>query len=161
MKVNSNIMTNTFQILEGDTDILMIGKDTFTIQRFKELVVEKTRYSLIHKNGTIPNISSLLWGNTINIIENSVLFDLKSIELIFPPEGRECKILKLGSSEWQTGKIRIHVHVIVTRYSYKSDPSPEVKLIKLEFCYNEPLQQESLLDDIRQREDYQQLLNNQ
>ncbi len=39
--------------------------------------------------------------------------------------------------------------------------SSQVEVIKLEFCYDEIPQPESPLDDIRQREDYQQLLNNQ
>ena len=96
-------MTNTFEPLESNTDILMIGKDTFTVERFKELTVQKTRDSLNHNhsaNSNNSNTSSFLSSNIIKILDDSVLFDLKSIELIFPPEGRECKILKLGNSEW-------------------------------------------------------------
>ena len=158
-------MTNTFETLECDTDILMIGKDTFTVERFKELVVDKTSNSLNNReNSNSINTSYFLYRSEIKIID-SVLFDLKSIELIFPPEGRECKLLKLGSSEWQTGKIRIHVMLTQSaNYSNRQSErswTSQVKVIKLEFCYDETLQPESPLDDIRQREDYQQLLNNQ
>ncbi|NET29040.1 KGK domain-containing protein [Okeania sp. SIO1I7] len=156
-------MDNTFQALECDTDILMIGKDTFTVERFKELVVEKIQIYfneqfIVHRanNNFNQNIHSynmfgLLSKNIIKIVDNSVEFKLPNIELIFPPEGMECQVLKLGNSEWQTGKMRIHVMVT----------GSSVRVIKLEFCYDEPPQQESPLDDIRQRENYQQLLNNQ
>ena len=50
---------------------------------------------------------------------------------------------------------------MVTQNLQRGYSSSQVKLIKLEFCYDEPPQPESPLDDIRQREDYQQLLNNQ
>ncbi|MDY7007214.1 MAG: KGK domain-containing protein [Cyanobacteriota bacterium] len=156
-------MDNTFQALECDTDILMIGKDTFTVERFKELVVEKIQISfnecfIVHRannnyNQNIHSYSmfSLLSRNIIKIVDKSVEFQLQNIELIFPPEGMECKVLKLGNSEWQAGKMRIHVMVAQN----------SVRVIKLEFCYDEPPQQESPLDDIRQRENYQQLLNNE
>ncbi len=36
-----------------------------------------------------------------------------------------------------------------------------IQTMEFEFCYDEPPQPESPLDDIREREDYQQLLNNQ
>ncbi|MEM1169749.1 MAG: KGK domain-containing protein [Cyanobacteria bacterium P01_H01_bin.35] len=116
-------MTNTFQTLECDTDILMIGKDTFTIERFKELVVEKIRTSfherpIVHRanrsfNQDIegPSVFDVLGRmNNVKIVDNSsVKLDLKNIELISPTEGIECKILKLGNSEWQTGKLIINV----------------------------------------------------
>ncbi|NES07897.1 MAG: hypothetical protein F6K22_36985 [Okeania sp. SIO2F4] len=93
--------------------------------------------------------------NNVKIVDNSsVKLDLKNIELISPTEGIECNILKLGNSEWQTGKLRINV-------MFRNDLDLNVGVVKLEFCYGEPPQQESPLDDIRQREDYQQLLNNQ
>ena len=145
----------------------MIGKDTFTVERFKELVVEKVRKSfnelpILHKadrrtfNQNIYGYSMfqrLNQMNNINILDNSsVRLNLKNIQLISPPEGIECKIIKLGNYEWQIGKVRIHI-----MFRNASD----VGVVKLEFCYDEPPQPESLLDDIRQREDYQQLLNNQ
>ncbi|MDJ0516639.1 MAG: KGK domain-containing protein [Trichodesmium sp. MO_231.B1] len=120
-------MTNTFQPLECDTDILMIGKDTFTVERFKELAKEKLIYSFEPNYSSDHSMFDCLSNSTIDI---SVEFNLKNIELIFPPEGMECKILKLGNSEWQTGKIRICVLVI---------GASEIKVIKLEFCYDELL----------------------
>ncbi len=88
----------------------MIGKDTFTVERFKELVVGKTiNYLNYRANSNSSNTSYHLYQSKMIIID-SVVFDLKKIELIFPPEGRECKILKLGTPEWQAGKIRIHLN---------------------------------------------------
>ncbi|NES70662.1 MAG: hypothetical protein F6K24_38355 [Okeania sp. SIO2D1] len=162
-------MDNTFQALECDTDILMIGKDTFTVERFKELVVEKVKTSfnklpIIHKadrnfNQDIHGFSlfaALSNMNNIKIVDNSLVeLNLKNVQLISPPEGIVCKILKLGNSEWKTGKVRIHI--MFRDVLGLSD----VGVVKLEFCYDEPPQQESPLDDIRQRENYQQLLNNE
>lgn len=157
-------MANTFHPLECDTDILMIGKDTFTVERFKELTVEKItssfheRFIVYKANQNFnQNIHShtmfgLLGMNIIKIVDKSVGFRLRNIELIFPPEGIESQILKLGDSECQTGKIRVHIMVI---------KASEVKIMKLEFCYDKPPEAESPLDDIRQREDYQKLLNNE
>jgi len=169
MEVGSNIMTNTFEPLERDTDILMIGKDTFTVEMFKDLVVEKVKASLNEKpimhradrrtfNQNIYGYSmfqALNQMNNINIVDNSsVALNLKNIQLISSPEGIECKIIKLGNYEWQIGKVRIHV-------MFSNASNLDVEVIKLEFCYDKPPQSESPLDDIRQRKDYEQLLNNQ
>lgn len=138
----------------------MISKDTFTVEIFKELTVHKIQSSLDHRHDTSTNTTSdfLSW-NIINIVKKSVKFNLRNIELIFPPKGIECKILKLGNFEWQTGKVRIHV--MVTQSSHNRVSSSEVKVIKLEFCYDKPPQTESPLDNIQQTEDYQQLLNHE
>ncbi|MEB3343076.1 KGK domain-containing protein [Okeania sp.] len=127
------------------------------------MVVEKVRSSFYERpllrqvnqnfNQNINSLSifGLLGRNIIKIVDKSVALNLRDILLIFTPEGIECKILKLGNSEWETGKAIINLTL-----KNASDV-----LVKLEFCYDEPPQPESPLDDIRQREDYQQLLNNQ
>ena len=138
-------MTNTYQPLECNTDILMIGKDTFTVERFKELVVEKVRKSFSRSSITvrkgkntmqpIPDVSlfDALWNMNyfgVRIVDNSsVALSLKNIELISPPEGIECKILKLGNSEWQTGKLRIKLMFI-------NDSDLDIGVVKLELCYD-------------------------
>ncbi|MGB3512038.1 MAG: KGK domain-containing protein [Microcoleaceae cyanobacterium] len=105
-------MANTFQPLECDTDILMIGKDTFTVERFKELTVEKITSFFNSSRYREGSIFDIFRKHIIKIFDNSLVFNLRNIELIFPPEGIESKILKLGDSEWQTGKMRVHVMVI-------------------------------------------------
>ncbi len=39
-------MNDNFQILDGDTDILLIEKDTLTVERFKELMGQKLAKNL-------------------------------------------------------------------------------------------------------------------
>lgn len=72
----------------------------------------------------------------------------------FPPEGMDCQILKIGSQGWQKGKVRIKASLTFSEYG-------EVKVqISCEFCPDEPLEQKSPLDDIRQSEEYKKLSNN-
>ncbi len=60
-------------------------------------------------------------------------------------------ILKLGFKTWKPGKLKIQVML----------KNASIQTMELEFCYDEPPKPESPLDNIRQTEDYQQLLNNQ
>lgn len=52
-------------------------------------------------------------------------------------DGVDCELLRIGSDGWQKGKMRVRVI--------------------LEFCPDEPSTHESPLDDIRQRDNYQNL----
>ena len=157
MKVDSDIMNNKFQPLESDTDIfLMIGKDTFTVERFKELAQTRLRDRFWKRyvdkdTNSSKQIASWLFEQRLEIIENEVGINFGNIKLIFPIEGINCKILKLGSKTWKPGKLRIKVML----------QKASIQTMEFEFCYDEPPQPESPLDDIREREDYQQLLNNQ
>ncbi|MEM1169750.1 MAG: KGK domain-containing protein [Cyanobacteria bacterium P01_H01_bin.35] len=149
-------MTNTFQTLECDTDILMIGKDTFTVERFKELARKRidARFSkrYVDKDANCSKeIASWLFEQSLEIIENETRITFGNIKLIFPIEGIDCKMLKLGSKTWKPGKLRIQVML----------QKASIQTMEFEFCYDEPPQPKSPLDDIREREDYQQLLNNQ
>ncbi|MGD1711978.1 KGK domain-containing protein [Dapis sp. BLCC M172] len=150
-------MTNTFEPLECDTDIfLMIGKDTFTVEWFKELAQTRLRDRLwqryVYKDANCSQqIASWLFEQRLEIIENELGITFGNVKLIFPIEGINCKILKLGSKTRKPGKLRIQVML----------KNASIQTMEFEFCYDEPPQPESPLDDIREREDYQQLLNNQ
>lgn len=149
-------MGDRFEPLDCDTDILMVGKDTFTVERLKELLRDKMLNKFNFREQEQRN-KELFYQKTlfshlslpdISIIEGHLDFSLTDIVLIFPPEGRKASLLKIGSSGWQTGKMRIKARVS----GHKIQP-------ELEFCYDEPLKPESPLDDIRQGEDYQKLVN--
>ena len=134
----------------------MIGKDTFTVERFKELARQRinARFSkrYVDKNtNSSKTIASWLFEQRLEIIENEAGITFGNIKLIFPIEGINCKILKLGSKTWKPGKLRIQIML----------QKASIQTMEFEFCYYEPPQPESPLDDIRQREYYQQLSNNQ
>ncbi|NEP80816.1 MAG: hypothetical protein F6K17_31660 [Okeania sp. SIO3C4] len=85
-------MDNTFQALECDTDILMIGKDTFTVERLKELarkrIQEKLWKGYIDKDkNTSKSIASWFFQEKLEIIENEVRIIFGDIKLIFPIVG--------------------------------------------------------------------------
>jgi hypothetical protein len=144
-------MNAKFQDLECDTDILMIEKDTFTVERFKELMRQKLAKNFEEK---IPNtgqimIYKLLCDCSIGGLDLQV----DKGQWTFPPEGMICQILKIGSQGWQKGKLRIKASLNCTYYHVN------IK-IDCEFCPDEPAEPESILDDIRQSEEYKQLANN-
>ena len=149
-------MGDRFEPLHCDTDLLMIDKDTFTVERLKELLekqmskkfAEMKKEEINKQTFYHKSLFDHLSSPNISIIQNYLDFYLTDIVLIFPPEGREASLLKLGSSGWQTGKMRVKARVS------GREIQPE-----LEFCYDEPLEPESPLDDIRQGEDYQKLVN--
>ncbi|NET45344.1 MAG: hypothetical protein F6K15_27180 [Okeania sp. SIO2B3] len=58
---------------------------------------------------TSKSIASRFFQEKLEIIENEVRIIFGNIKLIFPIEGIECKILKLGSKTWKPGKLRIQV----------------------------------------------------
>jgi len=145
-------MNDNFQMLDCDTDILLIEKDTFTVERFKELMGQKLAKNLQEK---IPPthqrmVFKLLYDCSIGELNLKV----DRGQWTFPPEGMDCQILKIGPQGWQKGKVRIKASLTFSEYG-------EVKVqITCEFCPDEPLEQKSPLDDIRQSEEYKKLSNN-
>lgn len=137
---------NQFKPLDCDDDILLIQKDTFTVGRFKEIASQKlhTRFYSVQGLETMGNIHSHLSLGTLNIpIEDS--------KLIFPIQGIDCQILKIGSQGWLKGRLRMEVYLCRNK-------GAEINLI-LEFCPNESTSSESVLDEIRQSEEYKRLTN--
>jgi hypothetical protein len=143
-KIENN---STFQLVEGDDDVLLIDKDTFTVARLKELLSEDFRQSSqeyvygteSNKNvGTIDKFLSKLSAGQKTINRTELIW--KSI--------LNCQFLKVGSKGWQKGKVRIKVSYI----SYS-----EI-IASLEFSPDEPPQPESPLDDLRELPEYKQQL---
>lgn len=138
-------MYNSFILLEN-TDILMVGKDTFTIERLKELLTNNIRN--IFNFNCQDNLTIAHKLRQVFII-GTVRFNTDNSKWFFPIEGQECQLLKIGSQGWQKGKMRIQVFI-------KSFAPTHIE-VNLEFCPEKILTSDSSLDDIRQSQEYKQL----
>lgn len=141
-------MKNTFSPLEGDDDVLLLDRDTFTVRRFKELLEREidTKLKTTRNEQGSPlfdiNFCILSIGSEVKIL-------LNDIQWCNSP--RDCQLLKVGSQGWQKGKLRIQVDtkILFSRDSNKIH-------ICIEFCPDEPTAPESPLDDLRQLPEYKQ-----
>jgi len=148
-------MNAKFKELDCGTDILQIQQDTFTLNRFKELMSNKLTEKLNKRpegrGNSYPIFFSLFSDFSIGAV-NIRAFESK---WIFPSQGIDCQLLKIGSQGWQKGKLRIEASLsCATSTGYYT-----IEVIKLEFCPDEPTEPESILDDIRQSEEYKNLAN--
>lgn len=122
-----------FTFLECDEDVLLFGKDTFTVGRFKELI--KQDYESKNKNFILTQSNNIPVGTA-----SFQLLDTKWNSI-----NKDCQILRIGSKGWQKGKIRFQVTYIYSRH---------ITEVYLEFCPDEPIEPESPLDDLRQLPEY-------
>ncbi len=142
-----------YDILDGEDDVLLLDKATFTVRRFKELVAKKFDYILnyieaVEKESRNKSIS--YWMQSLSINEETTI-PAGEINWSSPQEGIDCQILKIGAKGWQKGKLKIEVN--------KSFQSVKTQT-SIKFCPDEPLEPKSPLDDIRQSEEYKKLSNN-
>lgn len=98
-------MTELFIKLEQDNDIVMLGKDTFTVSRLKELMTENMRHRLFYEPDSKSALTHRLCQD-LTITDKSIKLKLNEIRLVFPPNGTECQLLQLKSGQWISGKIR-------------------------------------------------------
>ncbi|VXD15108.1 conserved hypothetical protein [Planktothrix serta PCC 8927] len=107
-------MSESFVKLEQDDDIVMLGKDTFTVSRLKELMAENMKVRLFHRqklyssSDVTASVSQILCQQ-LKITDKSIELNLNEIRLVFPPKGIDCQLLKLQSGKWISGKIRFQV----------------------------------------------------
>ncbi|MBE9123204.1 KGK family protein [Tychonema sp. LEGE 07199] len=142
-----------YDILDGEDDVLLLDKATFTVRRFKELVAKKFDYILnyieaVEKESRNKSIS--YWMQSLSINEETTI-PAGDINWSSPQEGIDCQILKIGAKGWQKGKLKIEVN--------KSFQSVKTQT-SIKFCPDELPEQKSPLDDIRQSEEYKKLSNN-
>ena len=109
-------MTESFIKLEQDNDIVMLGKDTFTVSRLKELMTENMKVRLfqhqkLHSNSDVSAIVSQILCKDLTITDKSIQLKLNEIRLVFPPNGIDGQLLQLKSGRWILGKIRFQVDV--------------------------------------------------
>ena len=96
-------MSDNFQLLKSDDDILLFEKDTFTVGRFKELCLESIKakvYSKVEQNRWFVIFSIL---NAGFIVDKKVQTGLNSSKWESVSEEIECQLLKPGNSGWQKG----------------------------------------------------------
>ena len=150
--MNENCDNKKYEILDDDNDVVLLGQDTFTVGRFKQLVSLKfseifNKYYVVTESYHRP-ISSLMSDLQIN---EGTRIPGGDINWNSGKEGINCQVLKIGSKGWQKGKVQIEVN--------KNLKSRETQVC-IKFCPDEPPEQKSPLDDIRQSEEYKKLSNN-
>ncbi|MEG4021678.1 KGK domain-containing protein [Microcoleus sp. S13C4] len=148
-----NEITRSYEILDGEDDVLLLGKATFTVGRFKELVARKFDYILFSIEAAEKESRKkaiYYWMQSLSINEETTI-QTGEINWSSPQEGIDCQILKIGAKGWQKGKLKIKVN----RSFLSGEPQTSIK-----FCSDEPLEPKSPLDDIRQSEEYKKLSNN-
>ncbi len=140
-------MNKIFQPLDSDIDVLLFTQDTYTVSKLKELIHE----DFCQKFSTKANDSNWVVTDIFKSVSiNQALFQGEDITLKSSLEGITCQILRVGSSGWQSGKLRIKIYTeIIHKKNYWEDDKPKINVV-LEFCPDELDQPESPLDDIRQ-----------
>lgn len=144
-KIESN---NNYEILDGD-DVLLFDKATFLVRSFEEVVTSKfiEILDLIAIRESRQK-SIINWMKELRINEE-IIINGGEIDWNSPQEGIDCQVLKIGSKGWQKGRIQIKVN--------ENFQAGETQVC-IKFCPDEPAKQKSLLDDIRQSEEYKKLL---
>src|SRR4028118_81053 len=148
-----NEINRSYEILDGEDDVLLLGKATFTVGRFKELVARKFDYILFSIEAAEKESrkkSIYYWMQSLSINEETTI-QVGEINWSSPQEGIDCQLLRIGAKGWQKGKLKIEVN--------RSFQSGEAQT-SIRFGPDEPLEPKSPLDDIRQSEEYKKLSNN-
>jgi hypothetical protein len=146
-------INRSYETLDGEDDVLLLGQATFTVRRFKELAFSKFS-RMMHQPcvaETNQHQKAIIEWMRYLLIDEETKIMVGDINWKSPQEGIDCQILKIGSKGWQKGKLQIEVN-----QSFQSGQTP----ISIKFCPDEPLEQKSPLDDIRQSEAYKKLLEN-
>ncbi|MEG3938284.1 KGK domain-containing protein [Microcoleus sp. S36b_A3] len=145
-----NELNRSYEILNGDDDVLLLGKATFTVRRLKELAARQFRKILdIRIKDGMVDFSYMMRELQINE-ETQIMGG--NINWKTSQQGIDCQLLKIGSKGWQKGKIQIEINGGL-EFSGKTQTS-------IKFFPDEPPKQKSPLDDIRQSEEYKKLSNN-
>ncbi|MBE8967800.1 hypothetical protein IQ277_16520 [Nostocales cyanobacterium LEGE 12452] len=139
-------MNKICQLLDFGADVLLFNQDTYIVSRFKELISENFRQKFYKK---IDNTNTTVSGIFQNLCINEVNFQAEDITWQSCREGINCKILKVGSTNWQAGKLRIKVSTeIISPLTYKESIKLNI-IVVLEFYPDNTNEPESPLDDIR------------
>ncbi|CAD5956386.1 hypothetical protein PCC7805_02900 [Planktothrix agardhii] len=104
-------MTESFIKWEQDDDIVMLGKDTFTVSRLKELMTENMRGRLLSGHPQLVSGFTLsrVLSESLKITDKSIELELNEFRFVFPPNGIDSQLLQLKSGQWISGKIRFQV----------------------------------------------------
>ncbi|ARV61633.1 KGK family protein [Nostocales cyanobacterium HT-58-2] len=132
-------MNEKFIPLECDDDVILLDKDSFKVSRLKELIEEEIRNKLqqhIYEYTSLyPGVSMLEFLSKLSIGQKKI--NLREIQHNYVTE---CQLLKVGGYSWQKGKLKIQICT--------SSVTPYHNKLYLEFCPDEPTEQDFLLDEI-------------
>ncbi|MGD1713996.1 KGK domain-containing protein [Dapis sp. BLCC M172] len=148
-------MSDNFQLLKSDDDILLFDQHTFIVGRFRELCFEEVKRKIY-----LAQSKSMVIFDQLNgwlRIDTPVYLKLNSSKWESVTEEIECKLLKIGDSGWRKGKLRVKSYVDFLpeeyrgyKYNYNAFQNPKANIeILLEFCSDLTIEPESPLDDIR------------
>ncbi|SKB15180.1 conserved hypothetical protein [Planktothrix sp. PCC 11201] len=143
-------MTESFIKLEQDNDIVMLGKDTFTVSRLKELMTENMKTKLFQHNQDYKVfLADVLCRPKLKITDKSIELNFQQTRLVFPFQGMDCQLLQLNSGQWISGKIRF----ITDTYYEQKTVNTELEFAPDEIISNEEEQNninyDNSLDKIR------------
>jgi len=146
-------MNKICQLLDFDADVLLFNKDTYIVSRFKELIsqnfIEKFRTKL-HEHHADFSVSGIFHKLCIN----EVNFQVEDITWQSSTEGINCQVFRVGSTGWQSGKLRIKVSteiitpLTITPLTLREGGKLNITVV-LEFYPDNPNESESPLDDLR------------
>ncbi|MEH1937585.1 MAG: KGK domain-containing protein [Nostoc sp.] len=144
-------MNKICQLLDFDADVLLFNKDTYMVSRFKELISENSRQKFSTK---LDNANVTVSGMFSQLCINEVNFKAENITWKSSTEGINCQVFKVGSSGWQSGKLRIKVSTeiitpLTTTPSIVREGGKLNITVVLEFYPDNPNESESPLDDLR------------
>jgi hypothetical protein len=163
-------MSNQFQALNcNDDDVLSLpNNQLFKFSQFHDNLKRnlesqvRTWFTQLNSGRNQDNRRLIDYTNLGITGLGSSLGNVK-IQWVFPQEGQNCEILRLGSKHWQKGKFRIQATLEIFPNEGNSEKRSTTQFI-LEFCPDEPeieetsthnqpeiYQPESPLDDLRQR----------
>ncbi|MHC5596993.1 MAG: KGK domain-containing protein [Nostoc sp.] len=139
-------MNKICQLLDFDADVLLFNKDTYIVSRFKELISQNFRQKFSTK---LDSTSLTVSGSFQKLCINEVNFEAEDITWQSSSEGINCQVFKVGSTDWQAGKLRIKVSTeILTTLNHTKDRQLKITVV-LEFYPDNPNESESPLDDLR------------
>lgn len=141
-------VNRTWQLLDGDKDVLLIEKDSFIISRFKGLIeddlINKFNTEIYFANKNIPLIKRF---TSISLGKTAI--GLNQIIWTSQQEGIDAELLIVGAKGWEKGKVRIKSYIEIENNIVKAQ-------VDIEFSPDEPPKPESPLDDLRELPEYKQ-----
>ncbi|MDZ7992405.1 MAG: KGK domain-containing protein [Nostoc sp. EfeVER01] len=141
-------MNKICQLLDFDADVLLFNKDTYIVSRFKELISENFSHKFrtpLRENHVDFSVSGLFKRLCIN----EVNFQVEDITWQSSTEGINCQVFRVGSTGWQSGKLRIKAYTeIISPFMKREHGNLNITVV-LEFYPDNPNEPESPLDDIR------------
>ena len=154
-----------FQPLTCDEDVLRFGKDTYTVGRFKELVVDAIKQQKVYysqqRSSSHRHYLTLETLNAPYTVDRKLSIPISESYWVSCSGNIECQLLTIGSIGWKNGKLRIRTKVTFFPDEYVGKSYNHVQQrdylktdiqVNLEFSPDEPDEYQSPLDKLRQLE---------